>query len=196
VQRVEGQRADRDERERQRAPVAGRDVLGHPLPHRRLQADAAAHAADVDEEAGLGLVEVRQEIAGERDPAAPAMLDRLAFELREHLADDALEMGPVGGALRLAERAASAHDEAAGVVEAEVEQQLAGVGGDLALGQDRFADVVGERMGRDLERVRSDNRLAQPRHEVAGVAVGADDDLLRRHRRPALRRHREARAVA
>jgi hypothetical protein len=190
VQRVEGQRADRDERERQRAPVAGRDVLGHPLPHRRLQADAAAHAADVDEEAGLGLVEVRQEIAGERDPAAPAMLDRLAFELREHLADDALEMGPVGGALRLAERAA------AGVVEAEVEQQLAGVGGDLALGQDRFADVVGERMGRDLERVRSDNRLAQPRHEVAGVAVGADDDLLRRHRRPALRRHREARAVA
>src|SRR5829696_8349396 len=30
----------------------------------------------------------------------------------------------------------------------------------------------------------------------AGVAVGADDDLLRRHRRPALRRDREAPAVA
>ena len=89
-----------------------------------------------------------------------------------------LEMRPIDGAPRLAEGTAPADDEAARVVEPEIEQEIAGIRRDLPLRQDRLADVIRQGRGRDLERVRRDDRLPQARHEIAGIAVGADHDLV------------------
>ena len=44
-------------------------------------------------------------------------------------------MSPVRGPARLAERTAAAHEQAAGMVEAEIEQQLARVRRDLPIGR-------------------------------------------------------------
>src|SRR5215467_8785522 len=60
LEAVERNRIDRREREGQGLRIRGGDVLRHGLAHGALQADAAALAADVDQHAGRGLVQVRE----------------------------------------------------------------------------------------------------------------------------------------
>ena len=87
-------------------------------------------------------------------------------------------MPPVGGLGRLAHTAAAAQQEATGVVEPVVEADAARIGVGLAAGQDRLADIVRERPGRDLERVGRDDGLFQLWPKLAGVAVGRQHDAL------------------
>lgn len=70
---------------------------------------------------------MRQVIPGDRHVAAPAVLEGDPVKLREELADDPFEMGPVLRAAWFPERAAAAHKQPAGMVETEIEQQLARV---------------------------------------------------------------------
>src|SRR5262249_30187320 len=104
------------------------------LAHGALQADAAALAAHVDEQARCGLVQMRQVIPRHRDAAAPSEGDRYAGELREHFSDDAHEMRPISLALGLSKRTAPAHQQSTLVVKAEVEQELPRVGEYLTFG--------------------------------------------------------------
>ena len=86
-------------------------------------------------------------------------------------------MAIIARARGLAERPASAHDQAA-LMQAIVEQQLARVRGDVPLGQDRSQHFVGEPSGSDLEAVRGDHGLAQARPQRVGVAVGGEEHAL------------------
>jgi hypothetical protein len=70
------------------------------------------------------------------------------------------------------------------MVEAEIQEQLARVRGDLPFRQDRAAQVVRERFGGDLEGIGRDHGLRQPRPQGAGIAVGAQDDALGRELGP------------
>src|SRR5437588_2307466 len=83
VEGVERQRPDRLQRYRQRGGVARCHVVGDRAAHRGLQRNAATHAADIDQETRCGLVQMREEIARDRNAPTPSILDPRARYLRE-----------------------------------------------------------------------------------------------------------------
>ena len=70
---------------------------------------------------------------------------------------------------------AAAQMQAAIVVQAHADRELARVGHDLAAGQDRPGDVVAQWTAHELRRARRQEGLLQAGPEGAGIGVGADD---------------------
>src|SRR5690349_12471171 len=82
LESVERDRLDGREGERERRRIRGGDVLGHGFPNRGLQADAAALAAHVDEQAWRGLVQMRQMILRHGEASAQGERERHVRERR------------------------------------------------------------------------------------------------------------------
>ena len=79
AQAVQRYGRDRGDGERQCSRIAGPHVIGDPLSHLALQPDAAALATELEQQAFLGLVQMRQKILRDGDAAAPAILDRFCL---------------------------------------------------------------------------------------------------------------------
>ncbi|MNT73784.1 hypothetical protein D3C72_2125300 [compost metagenome] len=80
-----------------------------------------------------------QVVARNGDAAAPAIFERRAGHLREHLEHHAFQVRPILRPLGFAKRPASAHQQAALMVQPEVQQQIARVRCDVAFGKDARA---------------------------------------------------------
>jgi hypothetical protein len=141
---------------------------------------AAAVVADAGQQSRRQLVQVRQMIARHRDQTAPVILEGNTGELRIYFMYGAIVVLHIAQCGRRCKHAACTEHQPPARVEAEIAQQLPGVGGGLAVGQNRAAQLGGNRCGGNLQRRHRDQRAAQLVVEVAGVGIGGKDHAWRR----------------
>ena len=155
--------------------LAGDHVAHHvaQVGRQRHPVTAVAHAV-VE---AVHLAEVRVEVHGHADLAVPRVLDLRAGELREvahHLfAQDLAALlggeGTPGGP--------ATEDQPVVRREQEVEEHLLRVVADAPLREDAQRQVLVERLGGDDVAAHGDDAALEPGGDVAGVAVGRDEDV-------------------